>query len=67
VAARNEQDDEKKKQLQEEAARAFRKVALARITKKRLEYEVVDIAKEAEALEVDRWQLNQLLGVGIFP
>jgi hypothetical protein len=66
-ATRNEQDEEKKKQLQEEAARAHRKVELARITKKRLEYEVIDIAKEAEALDIHRIELNQLLGVGIFP
>jgi uncharacterized membrane protein YgcG len=66
-AARNEQDEEKKKLAQEESARARRKVELAQITKKRLEYEVIDIAKEAEALDIPRWQLNQLLGVGIFP
>jgi hypothetical protein len=66
-AARNVQDEEEKKKLQEEAARANRKMELAQITKKRLEYEVIDIAKEAAALEIDRWQLNQLLGVGIFP
>jgi hypothetical protein len=66
-AARFEQDEEKKKQLQEEAARAQRKVDLLRITYKRLEAECIDIVKEAEALDISRFELNQLLGVGIFP
>ena len=66
-AARFEQDEERKKQLQEEAARAQRKVDLLRITYKRLEAECIDIVKEAEALDISRFELNQLLGVGIFP
>jgi hypothetical protein len=66
-AALNEQDEEKKKIAQEEAARARRKVELAQITYKRLEAECIDVAKEAEALDISRFELNQLLGVGIFP
>jgi hypothetical protein len=66
-AALNERDEEKKKQLQEEAARAQRKVDLARITYKRLEAECIDVAKEAEALDISRFELNALLGVGVFP
>jgi hypothetical protein len=65
--ARYEQDEEKKKLLQEEAARADRKTQLARITYERLKLECLDIAKEADALDIGWWELNALLGIGIFP
>ena len=48
-AALVETDKDRKKQLQEEAARAHRKFVLAGITYKRLESEAMDIIKEADA------------------
>jgi hypothetical protein len=61
-AARDEQDEERKKQLQEEAARADRKMQLARITYKRLEAECLDVAKAADALDISQYELNALVG-----
>jgi hypothetical protein len=57
LLARNEQDEEKKKQLQEEAARAHRKVELARITLARLKAELKDVVEELDALGVEKWTL----------
>jgi hypothetical protein len=53
-----EQNEEQKKKLQEEAARAHRKLELARITYKRLEAEAQDIVREADALDIHPWVLN---------
>jgi hypothetical protein len=61
--ARLEPDPDKKKQLQAEAARANRKYELAKITLERLKAECIDVTKEAEALDINRLQLNATLGV----
>ena len=57
-AALIENDKDRKKQLQEEAARAHRKLELARISFKRLESEAMDIVKEADALDLSPILLN---------
>lgn len=51
-------EEEDKKKKQEEAARARRKVELLQITVKRLETEANDIVREAEALDMSRFELN---------
>ena len=62
-AALRETDEERKKKAQEEAARAHRKAELAHITYERLEAECIDLVHEAGAMDIDRWELNRLLGV----
>ena len=62
--ARLATDDETKKKLQEEAARANRKYELAKITYKRLEAECISVTNEADGLGIDRFELNFLLGQG---
>jgi hypothetical protein len=62
--ARAATDDETKKKLQEEAARANRKYELAKITYKRLEAECISVTNEADGLGIDRFELNLLLGQG---
>jgi hypothetical protein len=64
-AAINEQDEEKKRQLQEEAARAHRKVELADIKRRRLEAELRDTIRELDALGVDQWELYFGSGGGL--
>jgi len=59
-AAINTVGDEEKKKAQEEAARAFRKLELARIKYKRLEAECLSVVKELEALGVHRGSLQFL-------
>jgi hypothetical protein len=51
-------EEEDKKKKQEEAARARRKVELLQVTVKRLETEANDIVREAEALDMSRFELN---------
>jgi uncharacterized membrane protein YgcG len=60
-AARDEKDDEKKKELQAEAARANRKYELAKITLERLKAECISVANEADGLGIERWELNVLV------
>jgi hypothetical protein len=62
-AALRETDEERRKQAQEEAARAHRKAELTRITYERLEAECKDLVHEADAMDIERWELNRLLGV----
>ena len=57
-AALIENDKDRKKQLQEEAACAHRKLELARISFKRLESEAMDIVKEADAPDLSPILLN---------
>jgi hypothetical protein len=62
--ARDAQDEEQKKKLQAEAAQAHRKVELARVTLERLKADCIDIANEAEGLDINRFQLNAAAGFG---
>lgn len=57
-AAINEPNDERRKELQEAAAKANRKKELARITYARLNKEAEDLVREADRLEIPRYQLN---------
>jgi hypothetical protein len=63
-AARNETNEENKKKLQEDAARANRKYELAKIKFERLKAECISVTQEAEGLGIDRVTLNLLLGAG---
>ncbi|MGD9631823.1 MAG: TadE family protein [Pirellulales bacterium] len=62
--ARGAGDDETKKKLQEEAARANRKYELAKITYARLEAECKSVTVEAEGLGIERFELNFLVSRG---
>jgi uncharacterized membrane protein YgcG len=60
-AARDATDDETKKKLQAEAARANRKYELAKITLERLKAECISVTNEADGLDIDRIELNFLV------
>lgn len=57
-AALRETNEENRKKLQEAAAKAYRKKELARITYARLNKEAEDLVREADRLEIQRWELN---------
>jgi uncharacterized membrane protein YgcG len=61
-AAIRETNADRRKELQEAAAKANRKKELARITYARLNKEAEDLVREADRLEISRYELNGGLG-----
>jgi hypothetical protein len=61
-AALRETNEENRKKLQEEAARANRKYELAKITFERLKAECLSVVDEANGLGIEQFELNMLLG-----